>query len=97
MIFDVITGMFPSQSKPEKDGLKLFPNPVTGILSVSGNFDSEFSVDVFNVAGEKIYSVKSGYSNSNHFYIDCTDFSPGVYFMELLGNKEVKRSMFVKE
>ena len=72
-------------------GLSVYPDPVNSQLNISaaGGIGLE---RIFTVQGEKIFESRDG---DNH--INVSNFSPGIYILELTANGVVTRVKFVKE
>jgi hypothetical protein len=67
------------------ENLKLFPNPVSNVLTISN--DTEISeINVFNLVGQKIISLKLNTLTST---VDMSNLSPSAYIVEVIsaGNK----------
>ena len=60
------------------NSFKIYPNPATTILTISGN-DIQL-IELFNVVGQKVYS---GIETS----IDVNDLAPGTYFVKVTTSK----------
>ena len=59
--------------------LLLYPNPGNGLIMISGDMPLE-SVEVYNLAGEKILTTIPTQRHSAQ--LDLTDQSPGVYVVK---------------
>ena len=67
------------------DDYKLFPNPTTGKFTIQTAANKQFSIEVCNVVGEKIYrSVSNGATTE----IDISNQPAGVYFVYLRSGDE---------
>jgi hypothetical protein len=66
-----------------KSELRLIPNPTTGIIQVSFDFDEdEFAdVEVFNGMGQVIVQQKIS-AETNNYLLDMTGQFPGIYFLK---------------
>ena len=67
--------------------IKVFPNPVSSVLSVNKKVDLE----VFNYLGNKIISAKQISS------LDVSRLTPGIYIMHVIHNEKVSIIRFVKK
>ncbi len=67
--------------------IKVFPNPVSSVLSVNKKVDLE----VFNYLGNKIISAKQRSS------LDVSKLTPGIYIMHVIHNEKVSIIRFVKK
>ncbi|MES2516113.1 MAG: serine hydrolase [Bacteroidota bacterium] len=73
----------------------IYPNPVSTVLSIDNINHAINSASVFDVYGKLLYSSLKNESTIN---IDFTDFSKGVYIVELQNNhNEITRRKVVKE
>jgi hypothetical protein len=80
--------------------IELYPNPVKDELGIRSSMFGEKAVDIsiYNVTGEKIYSLERAQDiHSPDFKINCDFLSPGLYFIELSGSDQVYRSTFMKK
>jgi hypothetical protein len=71
--------------------IHVFPNPSTGITTV--NFELESTQDIIlmvqNIAGQEIKHVSLGKRKNGIYTLDCTSYSPGIYFITLQTDSEV--------
>ena len=67
--------------------IKVFPNPVSSVLSVNKKVDLE----IFNYLGNKIISAKQISS------LDVSRLTPGIYIMHVIHNEKVSVIRFVKK
>ena len=98
-IFDVLAGthnVFVENHNPE-----LFPNPVTGQLSIQ--FESfpgstAFSVSIFSALGQRLLREDDCRFNPHGLReVDCSFLSAGVYWLELVAPEKSYRSKFIKQ
>ncbi len=67
-------------------GFSVYPNPGTGMFTVTANFDNEEAVGitVTDMLGREIYSTpKSITAGENTFTVDLTNQSAGIYFLKI--------------
>lgn len=79
---------------PETGGkgkLKIFPNPGNGIFRINNTerIDGSANIKVFNAYGEEVEDILLNISAGNHFELDLTRFSPGIYFLQLNSEKGI--------
>lgn len=70
-------------------GISLYPNPTTGLTTISiGNINeySNLRVNVYNAIGELVYSMQPTNSETT---VDLSAFSKGIYFVEIRSNEAV--------
>ena len=76
----------------------IFPNPVTSALYATLNSNLKInSVTVFNAFGQEILLNYSFIKNGEYLEVNTTSLPQGVYFLELLSEKEKVVRKFVKE
>jgi hypothetical protein len=73
--------------------IKLFPNPVNNILTLSTDNNNE-RVEIYNIIGEKVLSF---YKQKADLRINVNILNKGMYFVKLYDNKfGIKTSSFIK-
>jgi len=75
---------------------KIFPNPTDGIISF--NFSQivfEGNIHIYSICNKAMKTIK--FAKSNWIEIDLTDFAPGVYFIKLSNEKEVRTFKVIKK
>lgn len=81
-------------------GISLYPSPSTGKVNLSINLDkvSPVTVEVYNIAGEKVASFNEGMTSSTVLNYDLTSLSNGLYTVKIIANDEtaVKQLQIVK-
>ena len=87
----IATGLSQSENPNE---ISIYPNPATGIISVS-NFPKGF-IDVYNSAGQQVKSADNEETGSNISF-DLSDLPRGIYFCRFRTNGEVKTSKILLE
>jgi hypothetical protein len=74
-------------------GLKLFPNPVNSVFSVSA--DNEITqLDIYNAIGVRVYS---GTPNTQEVEISAENFSAGIYYAKIKMPHEGSTLKFIVE
>jgi hypothetical protein len=63
------------------EGITIFPNPTSGMLSIIKLPPDEIQVSVFNILGELM--ITSKWSGSTKATLDLTDFEKGLYFIQV--------------
>ena len=64
--------------------VKIYPNPVVSTVNFEGlNEQSEYSIEIFNIAGQ---IFESGFIKGNRFNIK-SNLPPGIYFIQLFSNE----------
>lgn len=72
--------------KPDGNNALLFPNPLTNetIITFLNTSREEVSLSVFSSQGNSIYS--SDPTRENKFYLNKEDYSPGLYFFNIISD-----------
>ena len=78
-----------------KDQLKLYPNPVTGVLNIECKDLNIDKVIVSNVLGKIVYTTSN--INNAAFRLNTTDFASGFYLISVQTAAGVVHSKFVVE
>ncbi|MBL0329998.1 MAG: T9SS type A sorting domain-containing protein [Bacteroidetes bacterium] len=87
-----ISADIPSETLKLSD-LHTYPNPTEGIFYVRGQF-SEAIVKIYDITGREI--LKKAVTE-NHFQIDLSDESIGIYILELISKEGVSRMKIGKK
>lgn len=74
------------------DSYTIYPNPSNGKFELlfNGNASEINSIDIFNSAGQKMYS-----SNNFQSTFDLSNYVPGFYFMQVQQNSAVSNIKFI--
>lgn len=80
--------------------LSVFPNPTDGILYLSSDYKDEYAeISVTNADGKIIFtgllSDLNGYTGNNE--IDLSDYSAGIYFMQIIYKTQVQIVRIVRQ
>jgi Zn-dependent metalloprotease len=72
-------------------GLKIFPNPTSGVFIIQSNYDSPIVFRITDILGRQIYKADRIVRGNNE--IDASDFSKGVYLLifEIRDNTHVEK------
>jgi hypothetical protein len=81
-------------SSPNTNVIKLYPNPVNDILSISTSHVSISNVEVVDINGRIVKSVSS--NNSFDSKINVSDLSAGVYIINIYSENNKTTKKFVK-
>jgi hypothetical protein len=79
-----------------ESNIKVYPNPVTDEIRVISNQCSVNSVEIYNILGEKIYSLPLT-DNRSPITINCSSFAKGVYFIKATTSEGAVVKKFIKE
>ena len=97
VINNVIAGLTPALSR---EGVTVFPNPVTGTLFVDSYslIGTAVQISIYNVLGEKIYSENYSSGNSHEpLIVNCEFLPEGIYSLEIISGKKIYRTKFLKQ
>ncbi len=73
--------------------LKLYPNPTTSILNVSGNFENS-DLSIFNLAGQKVVGLTIYNYNTP---VNVAHLANGIYTLRIQKDNEIITSKFIKK
>ncbi|WP_452601824.1 T9SS type A sorting domain-containing protein [Pontimicrobium sp. MEBiC06410] len=76
----------------ELTGYSIFPNPANDVVTIKGLENTLSKVEVFNIAGQKVYN-----STSNMETINVSTFNAGVYFVKLSTEEASLTTKLIKE
>jgi len=80
----------------EAEGLKLFPNPTTGVFTIMANHITIATIEVYDMLGnsvkkEMFANIKSGYQ------LDLSGHAKGTYWVNIIsGNKKYTKQIVVQ-
>lgn len=87
-------GVFTGVSEFDGSTIKIFPNPASNVLTISGISNIK-SLEVLNIYGQLIY--KKSISSENSLTLHISDFKPGVYFLKMTDeDRNVITEKFIK-
>ncbi len=79
----------------EIDGLKIYPNPVTDVLTISTSREEVDRIEIFNVLGQKILE-----NNESFLYgrqLDLSHLSSNKYFVKIITKKGFETKLIIKK
>ena len=68
--------------------IKIFPNPTNGTLNFENNLNKEYSLKIYNMYGQIIYSIES----QGNLNINCINFESGSYVVKV----EIENQLFIQ-
>jgi hypothetical protein len=89
------------QQDPSADGL-IYPNPTSGTFQIQkGNMQNAIgNLEIYNLMGEKVkvlsLTPNPSPQREGSASIDVSELAPGIYFVKVRGEKEVRVMKFVK-
>jgi len=65
--------------------MSVYPNPSTGITNIKFSLalEGEASLSIRNISGQEIKHIPLSIIKNGNYELNCTDFSPGIYFITL--------------
>ncbi len=79
----------------ENEGIEIFPNPATTILTLTlTNGEGKKPLYIYNVLGEIVFSSSITKAKTE---IDISNLPLGIYFVEVQSEKKTARTKFVKQ
>lgn len=92
---NALTGI---EEQIEHDSFIVYPNPSNGMINVSLNYKStEVTMNIFNAAGQLVFSKKINTSYTSTATIDMAGYSKGIYLTQIVTDKGVTSKRFVIE
>lgn len=88
-----------SESFGNANGIKIYPNPTNGIVTLGFNeiSGSEIQINVYDFVGRKLIDKKANTSLSKTLEIDLTNFTTSnVYFFEIISENQKQTIKVVK-
>jgi hypothetical protein len=76
--------------------LKLYPNPATNGVSIQLNSDAAFTINIYDQFGRLVYAYQSNEMDASLYYLDITDWSNGMYCVEVIQNDSKSLGKFLK-
>ncbi len=73
------------------DGFKVFPNPTNGIVKIVTEMNASSSVDMYNLAGNKILNQ----SFTEQCTLDLSHFQKGIYLLQITTENKTKTHRLV--
>lgn len=88
---DGLITFIPNSIVSKKQELQIYPNPSTGIININFEFDAEEKVSLLiqNINGQELENIPLGLVKTGNYNFDCSDFSPGIYFIKLQTDKGI--------
>jgi len=75
-------GRAPNFPEPEPVAVRFYPNPATSyiVFDLLKNYDKNYSIQVFNFLGKKVYEFSATEQKTT---VSLTDFFRGIYIFQL--------------
>lgn len=82
-------------SVEDQFSVRLMPNPIADYLNINWTDETVQHISILNVAGKTIYQTRP--QNDETLNISTTDWTPGIYFIQLKTNKGIVSKKVVKQ
>lgn len=80
--------------KEVSDGINVYPNPTSGMLNISNDYDQLFNVVVRDISGRQVaYQT----NQSKFSYIDMSSLGRGLYLIEVVSSAQQRYYKVIKE
>jgi len=90
-VIDTYAGL---ESEKDAELLAVYPNPTTGLFTVTLSNTKEKQISVINTLGQRVYQATT---ENTELVIDASEFSVGVYVVSVqTDNKRVTKRLIVK-
>jgi hypothetical protein len=73
------------------EGLKIYPNPVSDILSVESKLPLK-KIEIYSILGQRVKEINSGFSS-----ISTNNFSRGIFLIKIYSEKGVTVRKLIKQ
>ena len=93
LYFGVIYLSGVENSSPEIGNISVFPNPTTGLITVTGLPDEPASITVYNVLGELVHNQRNLF---NDLVIDLQGLPGGLYFLQVHQGQTTLKKKIIK-
>jgi uncharacterized repeat protein (TIGR01451 family) len=70
----------------EKNIIRIYPNPTTGILQIEQKYNNDFNIKIYDNLGRLVLQKQSNSTNSN---LDISNLADGIYFIAIQVNNEL--------
>ncbi|PLX00944.1 MAG: hypothetical protein C0594_15010, partial [Marinilabiliales bacterium] len=78
--------------------LSLYPNPANEMVYVDYNTQGDdISMNIYNMLGEIVYTLNAETSGRYHTSIDISEFSTGIYTVELMSGEKISFKKLIVE
>ena len=71
----------------------IFPNPTNDLLNIISKDNKNFSLNIFNTLGEKVYSSQA----TSTLKLQTANFANGIYFIQIVSDKKQFTKKIIKQ
>ncbi len=82
-------------SVEDQFSVHLMPNPIADYLNINWTDETVQHISILNVAGKTVYQIRP--QNDETLNISTTDWTPGLYFIQLKTNKGIVSKKVIKQ
>ena len=83
------------ETKTDDTGLNIYPNPTTGLITVTGLSQKPARITVYNVLGELVHDMEMNEPNDQS--VDLATFPSGLYLVHLQQGQNTFRKKVIKQ
>jgi len=80
---------------PNMSSWMIYPNPTTGLITITGLLQEATRITVYNVLGELVYDQLM--TDPDNALIDLSNLPDGVYLLQLQYGREIMRGKIIKQ
>jgi photosystem II stability/assembly factor-like uncharacterized protein len=79
--------------------ISVFPNPSTGITNIGFEFEQENEIllTIQNINGKEMKNIPLGIKKTGNYELNCSDFSQGMYFINLQTDSSILTEKLIIE
>lgn len=98
-IIQVFNAVALSTENFEMGSVQLYPNPTTSNVNIvfSGVKAGDANIRVLDISGKVVRSLESNIETEQTLSLDVSSLAPGVYYISIRFEKEVKQLKFIKK
>lgn len=78
------------------DQFEVYPNPVNGILTIKGDWESNAALQIIDMAGNIIYTKHTTSIIDSVLQVDFNNYAPGIYIVQLISTHGIFSSPIIK-
>lgn len=82
------------EKKSSNYGFRIYPNPSSGIVSVSTQRPGSYLLEIYNLSGQKVFA-RDKMLNQGENRFDLTGIAPGIYHVKISGKDETFNAKLV--
>lgn len=75
---------------------EVYPNPVNGMLTIKGDWESNATLQIIDMAGKIIYTKHTTSITDSVLHVDFSNYAPGIYIVQLISTHGIFSSPIIK-